>query len=192
MALKDTILSSSAVYLFGREVEDLKIEQPDFEERPVRRGGNRFIQQQLEQEDARLARIYAFAFEGTFYDLSRPTVFLVHGKGDDPDWPTPSGFARLSRAPSDPDHTGLHSQTGAFAETMRVWVYDKGDFTMRLDVDAGTVESVLLNMEMIARDARSQSSGMMARSSGMMARSSGMMARSSGMMARRSGGSDAD
>ena len=31
---------------------------------------------------------------------------------------------------------------------MKVWVYDKGDFSMRLDVETGTFERILLEAEL--------------------------------------------
>ena len=31
---------------------------------------------------------------------------------------------------------------------MKVWVYDKGDFSMRLDVETGTFEHILLDAEL--------------------------------------------
>ena len=53
-------------------------------------GFNKFLKHQLvdkteEQKELvytqTLARIYAFSFEGAFYNLPRPAIFLVHGPG---------------------------------------------------------------------------------------------------------------
>ena len=45
-----------------------------------RRGDNGQLEDQF-GPDARFARIYGFSFDGAYYDLARPVVFLVHGVG---------------------------------------------------------------------------------------------------------------
>ncbi|MDP6813956.1 MAG: hypothetical protein QF582_12155 [Alphaproteobacteria bacterium] len=153
------------------------------------------LESQLERqllggENPCFARIYAFSYEGVYYELPVPALFLVHGDGvevSDPD-ATISNLvyaARRARAPGDPSRTGLAATNFQFAEGLRAWSYDKADYTIRMDVETGMFEQVLLGAEAGGADA-------MARSSGMMARSSGMMARSSGMMARGRGGDGLD
>lgn len=184
---QDTLLQSSGIHLFGKVLADLTIDSSKTPPSHLeRRGGNLFLQQQLSAPQAKLARIYAFSYEGVFVQLSRPTIFLVHGDGRDPEYPPVQDSVRASRAPTTAAYSGLVAQGGSFAADMRVWAYDKGDFTLRLDVETGTFEQMLLEME-LAADGRGVSSGVMARSSGVMARSSGVMARSSGVMARTSG-----
>ena len=137
------------------------------------------------------ARIYAFSFEAYYYDLPRPVLFLVHGPG------VPASEARLgglgapnrARAPGDPSLTGLGSADFQFAEDITVWSYDKADYTIRMDIETGMFEDVLLAAMLGGGagglDARGmQARGMQAR--GMQAR--GMQAR--GMQARGGGNSD--
>jgi hypothetical protein len=120
---------------------------------PPRLGDNNFLQRQLTaygQTDAtrpRLARIYGFSFEGHYYDLPKPAIFLVHGPGSDPEAWRPSTslpHARVDRAPADADRTGVASTPSSFSEDMRVWSYDKSDHSLRLDSDSGTLEQILL------------------------------------------------
>lgn len=120
---------------------------------PPRLGDNNFLQRQLTtygQVDAtrpRLARIYGFSFEGHYYDLPKPAIFLVHGPGSDPEAWRPSTalpHARVDRAPADADRTGVASTPSSFSEDMRVWSYDKNDHSLRLDTDSGTIEQILL------------------------------------------------
>ena len=89
--------------------------------------------------------------------------------------------------------TGLAAAGFDFADGLRVWSYDKADYTIRMDVDVGMFEDVLLDAALSGgadgMDARGMNArGMNAR--GMNAR--GMNAR--GMNARgmnaRGGGSD--
>ena len=84
---------------------------------PPRRGDNNFLERQLRAEGARLARIYAFSYEGHYYDLPKPALFLVHGPGSDPEAFRPAPDlpnARVDRAPADADRTGIAIQDYSF------------------------------------------------------------------------------
>ena len=74
-----------------------------------------------------LATIYGFEFEGHYYDLPTPAVMLVHGN---PQTPAKAGAA----VESDPK----------LMEDIKVWAYDKGDYSVRLDVSSGPLEEILL------------------------------------------------
>jgi hypothetical protein len=190
-APNETLLSTSAVYLFGRLLSDLLLvkQDPQDQVRPPRKGSNTFLQEQLRNDDAGFARIFYFSFEGALYELARPALFLVHGGGVAADTPQPDdpNFEALAKSPPRVTRTGLAWQVGSFASDMRVWVYDKGDFSIRMDADTGPLEQILLAAES-GNAAFGYGTGAMARSSGALARSSGVMARSSG--ARRSGDVD--
>lgn len=195
---RETLLGVSSVYLFGRELEDIELVtryNNDFGGPAL--GANNYLRAQLMAEDARLARIFAFAFEGAFFELAKPAIFLVHGAGMRPDEPAPKNeagkvaYGRLSRSPGSSSVSGLARQTGAFAKDLRVWIYDKGDFSMRLDVETGTFDQILLDAELDEDASGGRSSG--GRSSGGRSsggrssggRSSGVMGRSSGWMPRK-------
>lgn len=155
-----------------------------------RSGQNRFLEEQLAA--GRFARIYGFSFEGSYYDLPRPVLFLVHGDGE----LVAEDLGKFSpaRAPSPTGLTGLAAADFDFADGLRVWSYDKADYTLRMDVETGMFEDVLLaailgggpgGMDASGMSARGMSArGMSAR--GMSAR--GMSAR--GMSARGGGNSD--
>lgn len=152
-AMPETLLSPSNVLLYGRVLQDLKykfvpLDKPGPNQTaspPPRLCSNNFLLNQLNKRDVYLARIYGFSYEGHYYDLPRPAIFLVHGPGDDPELPRPAApRARVSRAPSDADRTGTANQDYSFAEDMRVWSYDKADFSVRLDVETGPFEQILL------------------------------------------------
>lgn len=151
MANEESVLSLTSVYLFGRAVSDLRVvtEDPDESDRTPASGVNQFLRQQFKHPAARLARIFAFSFEGTMYELARPSLFLVHGSGHEVDTPNPpEQYSRLARAPGRISKTGLGWQDGDFSMDMRVWIYDKGDFSMRMDVETGTLEHILLDAEL--------------------------------------------
>lgn len=156
-----------------------------------RSGKNRLLEDQL--QNGRFARIYGFSFEGSYYDLPRPVIFLVHGDGELV--AEDLGTFSAARSPSPTGLTGLAAADFDFADGLRVWSYDKADYTVRMDVETGMFEDVLLaailggggpgGMDSAGMSARGMSArGMSAR--GMSAR--GMSAR--GMSARGGGNSD--
>jgi hypothetical protein len=197
MADNETLLGVSAVYLFGRPLSDLILRGgPIYQNLSVPLAGrNHSLRDQLGAADAVLARIFAFSFEGAFLELARPAIFVVHGPGADPDDPPPRNidgdieYDRLYRSPGSSGRTGLGFQIGALAKDMRVWIYDKGDVSMRLDAETGTLEQILLSAEASA-DPRGMVSGGLSRSGGALSRSGGVMSRSGGLIPRRSGDND--
>jgi hypothetical protein len=156
--MPETLLSSSEVLLFGRELADLRFSHADDGEHPGAgrgSGHNKFLAEQL-MKDARLARIYAFAFEGAFHELPVPAVFLVHGQGESAAKSTgPEGMDRTienapgqlqARAPNQPDLGGSAAADFQIADDVRVWPYDKGDYSIRMDVTNGQLEQILLDI----------------------------------------------
>ena len=108
------------------------------------RGGNNLLDAQLSLH-AKFARIYGFAYEGTYFELPEPTLFLVHGEGksatDDNEPPQ-----QAARAPLDPSVTGVAAADYQIANDIRVWEYDKADFSIRMDVMTGMLEQILLDV----------------------------------------------
>ena len=157
-----------------------------------RQGLNRELEHQL--ANSLFARIYGFSFEGYYYDLPKPTIFLVHGTGRLVSEDT--GFFARARAPSSASLTGIAAADFDFSDGLRVWTYDKADYTIRMDVETGMFEQVLLDamlgggLDASGMNARGMNArGMNARgmnARGMNAR--GMNAR--GMNARGGGNSD--
>jgi hypothetical protein len=156
--MPETLLSPSNILLFGRVVEDLKIE-PGGNHSPfirARTGGNRDLETQLTKDEPNIkepviARIYSFSYEGAYYDLPRPALFLVHGDGflvtnDSPKRGEIEGSPSESNAPGEPSLTGVAAADFQFADEIRAWSYDKADHTIRMDVETGEFEDVLLNM----------------------------------------------
>lgn len=113
------------------------------------------------------ARIYAFSFEGAIYTLPRPSMFLVHGAGAPVDITavTGSGFQATPAAPTTAtavtqtpmgrtttDVSGVVAREWEFSamdpnspnRDLRYWEYEKGDFSIRLDSEAGQFEQILL------------------------------------------------
>lgn len=117
--MPETLSSISNLFLFGKIVEDLQIV-------PEKRSGSK-----NSSTSPSFARIYGYSFNGTYYEMAGPSLFLVHGKGE---------AAKKVEVPGpnlDDDDP--------FYESLKVWEYDKADQTMRLDMDSGTFEQVLLS-----------------------------------------------
>jgi hypothetical protein len=100
--------------------------------------GNKFLLNQLAAANAGFARIYAFSFEGAVYALPKPTIFLVHGAGIKVD-----GSNRTNM-----DVSGVAAREWEFAASgpndFVYWEYEKGEFSLRIETEAGPFEQILL------------------------------------------------
>jgi hypothetical protein len=169
--MNESLLSPSNIILFGRlfplywvEVKERKIEgdaELDDPKREKGLGSNRFLRDQLRAPGARLARIYSFSYEGTFYNLPKPAIYLVHGDG------TPiREFAPIAAGKASVSASGVAARDFGFELDLRFWEYDKSDYTLRCDIASGTFDEVLLDaaLSMTARDALVSRSDLAARS----------------------------
>lgn len=165
--MPESLLSPSGIKLFGREFPGFSTANL-----PTALGANHFLLDQINATGAKFARIYAFSYEGNFYTLPKPAIFLVHGDGE-----AIAGAGLSGRGVADgglTDQSGLVAKSFGFersggftppppgitseAEGVRCWAYDKGDFSLRLDVTTGTFEDILLEAEIEAQ-ARVSSAG---------------------------------
>ncbi|MBO6892033.1 MAG: pentapeptide repeat-containing protein [Roseibium sp.] len=112
--MTETLNSHSTVVLFGKIVEDLKVV-------PEKKGSGK---------EQAIARIYGYSFGGAYYEMASPVLFAVEGKGD---------AADKTEVPG----PGLDDDD-PFYKSLRCWSFDKSDKTIRMDLDSGTFEQVLL------------------------------------------------
>jgi len=161
--MPESLMSPTSIKLFGRLVQGIKIDAaPD----APGLGANNFLLHQLSTKTPpKLARIYAFSFEGAFYEIPKPPIFVVHGDGIPVgNWDLPSTMDQTGVAGRDWDFSGNHPRAnpGPAARAgggqppapaadpppndIHYWEYEKGDFSLRLDVDAGPFEQILLQM----------------------------------------------
>ena len=101
--------------------------------------------------NAAFARIYGFSFEGHYYDLPRPVVMLVTGPG----FPV-AGLAGSPPAPPIVDSDEA-ARLWEFSGNLLQWNYDKKDVSIRLDLDSGTLEDILLARTLADRSGASGS-----------------------------------
>ena len=139
----DTLMGHSRILLYGRVLKGIKISVKDLDDGL---GFNRLLRSQFGDGDGndkpRLASVFGFEFEGHYYDLAAPTVLLVHGPG------------------TKPRKAGAVVRTEPrLAGEIRVWAYDKADFSMRLDVDSGPLESILLEQALEDEELAAEMSG---------------------------------
>jgi hypothetical protein len=146
--MAESLLSFSEVLIFGRVLDDLVYVPKG----STKKGNNKHLDDQFESEEKsrggekpQLAKIYGFAYEGTYYDLPEPVIFLVHGDGKSAtDGDLPGNLA--SRAPNEPSKSGVAAASFQMANDIYYWNYDKADQTMRMDVMTGMLEQVLLDI----------------------------------------------
>ena len=128
----------------------------------------------FKKQNSKLARIYGFSFEGQYYDLPKPALFLVHGDGEVADRPV-AADVHYARAPDEADRTGVAAQDYSFSEDIAVWSYDASDYSICPDVETGTFEQILLDATITPENQSTAYSGAHARLSGAHARLSGHM-----------------
>jgi len=102
-----------------------------------------------------LARIYAFSFEGAIYSMPKPAIFLVHGAGERID------LNRFRSGRSSVDQSGVVAREWEFAGAadLNYWEYEKGDFSLRLDTEAGPFDQLLLQASLRSGGDRADRSG---------------------------------
>lgn len=115
----------------------------------------------------KLAWIYGFAFEGHYYDLAKPTIFVVDDAQEIP-------FDDKLQV------TGLPAEPPEFYDDVRVWVVDRDDLGLRLDLESGTFQRILLEAELQGDRAGGAYAGASVRMSGASLRMSGASLRMSG------------
>jgi hypothetical protein len=143
--MPETLLSPSQIKLFGRVYEGLALNKDNLSFL----GKNNFLFEQIKAEDAKLARIYAFAYEGVLYFLPKPYVFLVHGDGRRVI--EPGRYNELELAKKDGatvDQWGVVAKIDRFADDVLVWDYDKEDFSLRIDIVSGPLSEIALEPAM--------------------------------------------
>ena len=180
--MPESLLNVTKIILFGQTVYDVEIKTPKKKDESGR-GLPRYF-----PSDARFARIYGFSYDGQYYDMARPTLFVVDGPGEElTEGQSSIAPSHPSRAPRAPEYTGVAVADFQFSDEIRYWTYDQYDYTVRLDVESGMFEDLLLAAEFASQDAAAQMAGAQARVSGAQARVSGAQARVSGAQARVSG-----
>jgi hypothetical protein len=102
-----------------------------------------------------LARIYSFSYEGHYYKMPRPLVYMVWGDGEDPD--TQKG--KSGSASFQVRDTGLASKGFKFARDIRVWKMDRLDISIVIDLEVGKLENILLEPVFVALEQEASSSG---------------------------------
>ena len=76
------------------------------------------------------ARVYGFTYDGVYVELLSPVLFLVNGEGEE---------AKDVAVP------GPNPRDKEFFASLRAWTVHRTDNTVRLDVDTGKYEHVLLD-----------------------------------------------
>jgi hypothetical protein len=126
----EPLLAAGGVKLFGQKVVGLDIDLGKAS------SGLAGLPQKLTKAMAAptLARIYGFSYEGRYYEMARPAIFLVEGNGTAVDKTMAT--------------TGAASRTPAPREGLTMWPADQGDISLRLDIDIGPLERILLEAEL--------------------------------------------
>ena len=161
----ENLFTPSAIKLFGREFKGLSVNQGDVDgggplgkaRIPPKVVQDELKTKQYEQHPGRLeralrkvawdeptmgtnyarfARIYSFSYEGQYYELPSPVLFLVYGQGTLVDDSADKGFTI--------DNVGLAAKDWRFASDIRMWEVDDKAMSMCIDIESGTMKQMLL------------------------------------------------
>lgn len=114
----EKLLSVSKVILYGEKVDDMTFEDPKDEKGKLLGPVRSFV------------RVFGFSYEAAYYGLDAPVIMLLAGSGDKISASTPQDVKN------------------AFSSTLKQWEVDKDDHSSRFDQLTGTVEDILLEVEL--------------------------------------------
>ncbi|WP_187428929.1 hypothetical protein ROLI_036400 [Roseobacter fucihabitans] len=118
--MSESLFESTSIVLFGREVDDLAI---------IKKGISTATT--FSKETNQFARIYGFTYDATYFEIPTPVLFMMSTKG-----------VKASTV----DVPGPNPKEKKFFESLLAWTVKQTDKTVRLDVDQGKFEDVLLSM----------------------------------------------
>lgn len=126
----------------------LKADKPTEAELPMPPGPVERALREVEEEGI-FARIYGFSFEGHYYKMPRPVLFLVQGEGHSrkPEEVVTNGVRDFATS-----FTGIEGKDWQFGSDILVWVVDKQDIAVCLDLEIGRYEQVLLESLVAAQE----------------------------------------
>jgi len=141
--MPESLRSEALIYLFGRAFTELTLVK-----QPAAQGGQAAqaapatpgLRSIIDDANTSLARIYSFSFQGQYFELASPALFIVRDQGKDV---LPNGPLK-GRV----EDTGLASLPPHFATDLKYWTHERGDLTVRLDITAGAFSRVLLEYEL--------------------------------------------
>jgi hypothetical protein len=117
----------------------LKAGKPQEAELPMPPSPVEWALRQVEN-DGIFARIYGFSFEGHYYKLPRPVLFLVREeRARNPEEAVGGGWRQFNTR-----FTGVEGKDWQFSEDIMVWAVDRYDMAISLDVEIGSYDQVLL------------------------------------------------
>lgn len=117
--MKESIYTSASVVLFGREVDDLRV---------MSAGKSASARSHASKQ---FARIYGFSYDGAYFEIPTPVLFLVEGDGE-----------KAEEVPV----PGPNPRDKKFVADLRAWTVKRTDETVRLDVEQGKFEDILLDI----------------------------------------------
>jgi hypothetical protein len=134
--LRETLFASSTIRLFGREFVGLQVGELGL--LPHLNAPLLTALRNSDRQNLRLARIYGYSYEGNYFKLADPTVFLVYGDG----FPVTPGQSPIALGIA-----GVEFKDEIFAEHVRMWPVDQLDMAVRIDITIGWMQDILLDNE---------------------------------------------
>jgi len=131
--MAETLLSISEVHLYGEKVTDMTYNDPTKKDK----GGKDVIDPKTKKPELLrpikcFVRVFGFGFEDDYYVLDAPIIMLLERDSETKlaDLHTPEDVVK------------------AFPTHIKAWTIDKLDKSVRLDELTGTIEQILLEVEL--------------------------------------------
>ena len=115
----ELLLAPLNITLYGKPVEGITLAEDKFGERIAA------LWQRRGMQPLRLANIYGYGYEGRFFELPSPTVFLLSGDGES---------CQDDKFPQTRQGWQQHNK----------WTLDPADPSIRFEIASGTLEELLL------------------------------------------------
>ena len=130
------LMEHSRILLYGRAVTDITLSAADSNQDSS--SGSAAVPKGA---SGSFVSVYGFEFEGHYYDLPKPAILMVNGTAQTPT-----------------DAGAVVQPHPILADNIQVWSVNKGDMSVRLDVDAGPLEDILLEQAIDAAGLAAQTS----------------------------------
>ena len=143
--LGETLFAPSTIRMFGRLFTGLTVGELGLSPHanaPLLAALQKLNPEQI-KHCLKLARIYGYSYQGNYFKLAEPAVFLVYDEGMS---------VTAGQIPIPMDEIGVELKDEVFASEIRMWTADGLDMGVRIDISIGWMKELLLNDGMAPAD----------------------------------------
>ena len=129
--MAESLYDVTKIKVLGRVMPEIVLHHPEQPEGTPAPSPSLLLEA-AKKNNAKFARVYGYVYEGVFTEITRPMLLLVHGSGQ-----------TIDDTPSLIDNQGLALRDWDFSGDLRIWTYDRADFSLCLNIDSGPIGALL-------------------------------------------------